>query len=55
MAFTKVESIRIEILFDFVNKMKLTTRANYDFYKQLAAKYLDREKYHEAAKVIYKY
>jgi hypothetical protein len=29
--------------------MKLTTRVDNHFYKQLAAKYLEREKYHEAA------
>ncbi len=36
IAFTKVESIRTEMLFDFVNKMKLMTRVNNDFYKGLA-------------------
>ena len=55
IAFTKVESIRTEMLFDFVNKMKLTTRVNNDFYRQLAQKYLDNKKYHEAALIIHKF
>lgn len=48
-AFAKVESIRTEMIFDFVNKMKLTVRVDNDFYKQLVQKYLDNQKYHEAA------
>lgn len=55
IAFTKVENIRTEILFDFVNKMKLTERVTNDFYKHLAKKYLDNKKYHEAAMVIHKF
>lgn len=40
MAFTKIENIRTEILFDFVSKMKLQHRVNPEFYKDLTKSHI---------------
>jgi hypothetical protein len=43
------------MLFDYVNKMKLETRVNPTFYKELTRKHLDKSKFHEAAQIIHKF
>ena len=55
IAFTKLENIRTEMLFDFVEKMNLKERVTPDFYKEIAKKHLEKNRYHEAALIIHKF
>jgi len=55
MAFSKIENIRTEMLFDYVNKMKLEQKVNLPFYKEITRKHLEKKKYHEAALIIHKF
>jgi hypothetical protein len=54
-AFTKLENIRTEILFDYVEKLQLKDRVTTEFYKEIAKKHLERDRYHEAALIIHKF
>ena len=49
IALSKVEYIRTEIIFDFVQKMNLTTRVDETFFKELAKKHYSNNKYPDAA------
>lgn len=55
IALTKIENIRTEMLFDYVNKMKLEHKVNPKFYKDITRKHLERAKFHEAALLIHKF
>lgn len=55
LALSKIENIRTEMLFDYVNKMKLEAKVNPPFYKEITRKHLEKQKYHEAALIISKF
>lgn len=55
IAFNKLVNIRTEMLFDFVEKMKLTERVTPEFYKVIAQAHLKEGRFHEAALIIYKF
>jgi hypothetical protein len=55
LAQSMIRNIRIDILFDFVQKLGLSSRINNDFYKELAKQHMENEKYHEAALIIHKF
>lgn len=55
IALSKIENIRTEMLFDYVNKMKLEAKVNPPFYKEIANKHLEKSKFHEAALIIHKF
>lgn len=55
IALSKLENIRGEILFDYVQKMGLTHRVDPEFYKQLAKSHVARNRFHEAALIIHKF
>jgi hypothetical protein len=42
IALSKIENIRTEILFDYVNKMKLEAKVNPPFYKEITRKHLEK-------------
>lgn len=55
MAFSKLEFIRADIIFDYVQKMGLSTKIDMNFYKELAHKHVLKQRYHEAALLIHKF
>lgn len=54
-AYSKLENIRGDIIFDFVSKMMLSPRIDNNFYKELAQQHVAKGKYHEAALIIHKF
>lgn len=48
-------NIRVDILFDYVQKLGLSSRINNEFYKELAKQHVENEKYHEAGLIIHKF
>ena len=55
LAFSKLENIRGDIIFDYVQKMGLSSRIDNNFYKQLAHSHIAKNKFHEAALIIHKF
>lgn len=51
----KIESVRNELLFDYLNKLKLEKVVDANFYKGLATTHLKNNKFHEAALIIHKF
>ena len=55
MAISKLEHIRGEMIFDFVSKMQITERVDAEYFKALAKSHVAKNKYNEAAMIIYKF
>lgn len=54
-ALKKIENVRTELLFDFVQKLKLQSRVDNKFFLELAHNHIKNNKYHEAALIIHKF
>lgn len=55
LAQSMLTNIRVDILFDYVQKMGLSSFINGEFYKELAKQHMKNDKYHEAALIIHKF
>ena len=51
-AISIIHNVRPDIIFEFVNKFKLTDQVNSEFFEKIAAKHLANGRYHEAALII---
>lgn len=52
---SKMESIRGEMIFDYVQKLELADRVDAEYFKALAQSHLAKNKFNEAALIIHRF
>jgi hypothetical protein len=55
IAFSKLESIRGEIIFDYVQKMNLSSKVDAEFFKELTRGHIAKNRFNVAAIIIHKF
>ena len=54
-AMAKMATIRVDMIFDYVQKMVLSARVDANYFRELTQKHMASQKYHEAALIITKF